>query len=437
MVDQPDLLAWLGLPPTATAEEARAALERERKRMQSMQGNPKYRDLAKLVIKSFRPLDELLADPRGYLDKVASSQATTHMPLLELAIDGVLADGVITDEEEAFVREQAMRLGIAVELYEQVLRERCALRGVTVPRGASVPPPPPVVATVGPSTGEFRVPTNLQAAHRTAGTGWWDDTFTRLLRSHVPTDARRVVDLSVGLGWTALAILPERPEIEFLGIDEKDLEVEVARRNLAQAGLSGRAVIQRHDPARLPLPDGAVDVVLCIMNLQSFRDSRPLFDEAARLLRPGGRLVAVEPDCLGQQFWFDRNLTAFNDAFQALCERVDEVVRDTSGNEEVLGQPSIALGPELGRRMAAAGLDDAELELHPVQISQRCTFAAFARRLRKRVDAMAAAASLPAEDREVRTALDEIARLEGRHEEGAVGTGVHLLPLFLVVGFKD
>src|SRR5689334_11813230 len=105
LVDAPDLLTWLGVGRGASATDARAALERERKRMQSMQGNPKFKEVAKHLIKSFRKLEEVVADPAAYLATVESEQATTQLPLLELAIDGVLADGVLTAEEESFVRE--------------------------------------------------------------------------------------------------------------------------------------------------------------------------------------------------------------------------------------------------------------------------------------------------------------------------------------------
>lgn len=435
LVNAPDLLTWLGLSEGSTPEEARTALEKARKRMQAMQGNPKYKAASTHLLKSYRKLEELVGDPPAYRLAVATEKSASHLPLLELAIDGVLADGVLTPEEEAFVRDQAAKLGIADEVYERVLAERSALKGTAVPKRQAAQPAP-AVATMGPTTGTFRIERNLNAAHRTAGSGWWDDAFTRLLLNFVPMDTKRAVDLFCGLGFSALALLPERPQLEYLGIDATGLQVDLAKRNLTEAGLGERVVLQVHEPSGLPVPSGAVDLVMCIMSLQNVRDTRPVFREAARLLEPGGRLLVVEPDSLGQQFWFDRSLLGFNDLFQGLCERVDEVIRDGSGTVEELGQPGIALGPELGRRMMAVGLEPEETVIHPVQIAQRTTFPAFARRLRRRIDAMREAGRLADADTAVVHAERALNKLEEEYDPNRLGTGVHLLPLFAVVGVK-
>lgn len=435
MANAPDLLAWLGVAPGVTPADARAALEASRKRMQAMQGNPKYKEVAKHVIKTYRKLDELLGDPAAYLAAVSADKASSQLPLLESAIDAVLADGALTEEEEIHVRESAMRLGFAEEVYERVLAERCAKKGVSVPearqRGKGQ-----AVATVGPNTGQFRIDRNLRAAHRTAGTGWWDEEFTRMLLRHVPHETKRVVDLACGLGWAAMALLPERPHVEYLGLDQNQVQVDMARKNLQAVGLGDRTIVQVTDPTKLAIPANAVDQVLCVMSLQSFRDTRPVFAEVARILRPGGRFLVVEPDSLGQQFWFDRALVGFNDLFQELCERVDEVLRDASGIPDPLGQPGIAIGPELGARMAAVGLEPEDIHVHALQAAQRSPFPAFARRLRKRIDAMVEAGNLGDDDAAVRVLLKALDALEREQHPTRPGTAVHVLPLFAVAGVK-
>jgi hypothetical protein len=154
------------------------------------------------------------------------------------------------------------------------------------------------------------------------------------------------------------------------------------------------------------------------------------------VLRPGGRFVVVEPDSLGQQFWFDRALVGFNDLFQELCERVDETLRDGSGIPDALGQPGIAIGPELGARLAAAGLEPEDIHVHALQAAQRSPFPAFARRLRKRIDAMIDAGNLGEDDVTARTVLKALDSIERDQHPTRMGTGVHVLPLFAVTGVK-
>lgn len=147
--------------------------------------------------------------------------------------------------------------------------------------------------------------------------------------------------------------------------------------------------------------------------------------------------MVIEPDCLGQRFWFDGNLPSFDDAFRELCSRVDALMNDGSEVGDPLGRPGISLGPQLGARMRAAGLDPANLTIHPVQVTQHCTFPAFARRLRKRIEAMREAGGLASDDPAVLDANEALVALEKARPGVAAGTGVHLLPLFVVVGFAD
>jgi demethylmenaquinone methyltransferase/2-methoxy-6-polyprenyl-1,4-benzoquinol methylase len=73
--------------------------------------------------------------------------------------------------------------------------------------------------------------------------------------------------------------------------------VDFAARMLA--GLRRRAIAAspvRADAARLPLRDGCADVLLSAFALRNFVALEPVLREAARVLRPGGRLVLLEVD---------------------------------------------------------------------------------------------------------------------------------------------
>ena len=70
LVDAPDLLAWLGVDKDTPPQEVKIALDRQRKRMQSMQGNPKFKDTATFLLKNFRKIEEALADDMPRLVEV-------------------------------------------------------------------------------------------------------------------------------------------------------------------------------------------------------------------------------------------------------------------------------------------------------------------------------------------------------------------------------
>ena len=73
------------------------------------------------------------------------------------------------------------------------------------------------------------------------------------------------------------------------GLDMTDEMLDLARRNAAEAGV-GNVAWLRGRIEEVPLPDGAVDVVIsnCVVNLSP--DKAAVLREAFRVLRPGGRL---------------------------------------------------------------------------------------------------------------------------------------------------
>jgi SAM-dependent methyltransferase len=75
----------------------------------------------------------------------------------------------------------------------------------------------------------------------------------------------------------------------YVGIDLSAAELAVARRRGAER-------LVRASAAALPLASGSVDVVVCSMALQVLTPLPAVLAEIARVLKPGGRLVATVPD---------------------------------------------------------------------------------------------------------------------------------------------
>ena len=98
--------------------------------------------------------------------------------------------------------------------------------------------------------------------------------------------------LSVGCGWNPGRHLFEAPGFRLVGVDADPAKVagviETGRADEAHVGQAGA----------LALPDASFDVVLYRLVLHHIAYQGPLapcFGEAARLLRPGGALIAIEP----------------------------------------------------------------------------------------------------------------------------------------------
>jgi ArsR family transcriptional regulator len=101
----------------------------------------------------------------------------------------------------------------------------------------------------------------------------------------------RALDIGTGTG-RVLELLAPRIR-HGIGIDASKAMLALARARLARAGLS-HCSVRLADMYRLPLADASIDLVVLQMVLHYAEQPESLIAEAARVLRPGGRLLVVD-----------------------------------------------------------------------------------------------------------------------------------------------
>jgi len=137
-------------------------------------------------------------------------------------------------------------------------------------------------------------------AHGGAFAGTSIDIGTRALLAHldgVPPTTGTAVDLGCGTGVLAVALARLRPGLDVIATDESAAAVASARATIEANGVADRVRVTRA-LGTVGIPDASVDLVLLnppfhVGAAIAPQVARVLFDDAARVLRPGGQLWAV------------------------------------------------------------------------------------------------------------------------------------------------
>jgi ubiquinone/menaquinone biosynthesis C-methylase UbiE len=131
-----------------------------------------------------------------------------------------------------------------------------------------------------------------QAAHYDRQWNTWSEkTLGWLLDSADPRPTDFVLDVATGTGFTALAFAPYVQTV--IGMDVSSGMLEQARRQAGEQKIAN-AVFQEGAAEALPFPDRAFDIVTCRIAPHHFLDVQRFLAEAARVLKPGGRLALVD-----------------------------------------------------------------------------------------------------------------------------------------------
>jgi len=105
----------------------------------------------------------------------------------------------------------------------------------------------------------------------------------------------RVLEIGCGSGGPALH-LAQSSGCEITGVDLHEDGVANATRMAREAGLDARASFTRADASEpLPFASGSFDALLCVDAVNHLPDRPRVFDEWARVLAPGGRVLFTDP----------------------------------------------------------------------------------------------------------------------------------------------
>jgi ubiquinone/menaquinone biosynthesis C-methylase UbiE len=99
-----------------------------------------------------------------------------------------------------------------------------------------------------------------------------------------------VLDIGTGPGDLSILLAKRNPRLTIVAIDLGTHMLELARRNVLEAGLSARVQIACADAKATGLPAGSFDLIVCNSLVHHIPEPEMLFREVKRLARAGAGL---------------------------------------------------------------------------------------------------------------------------------------------------
>mgnify|MGYP006267324815 CR=1 FL=1 len=194
---------------------------------------------------------------------------------------------------------------------------------------------------------------------------WWNEDYLGLMAERMDLfQCQRMADIGCGKGMMALKLagfLP--PGAEVFGLDRERKYIKAAKQKVRHRNPAPdvRFHFEEGDAQQLPYPDNGLDLALCQTLLIHVEDPAAVIGEMMRVTRPGGWVVAMEPNNLAPNLMFDRYIETDYDVEEVL--QVVEVRLRIEKGKKRLGEGFNSLGDVLPDLYSRAGLQDIQVWL--------------------------------------------------------------------------
>ncbi len=192
---------------------------------------------------------------------------------------------------------------------------------------------------------------------------WWNLDFLELMGKRLSLDrVKHALDVGCGIGhWGQLLanVLPDNTRLQ--GVDRDPFWIEKARARATAHGLGDRFSYQVSVAEKLPFADAAFDLVTCQTVLIHTPDPGAVVDEMIRVARPGGLILAAEPNNLAGALVL--NSVNCRDPVDDIIARVQLQLVCERG-KAALGEGNNSIGDLVPGLLAKRGLVDIRVHLN-------------------------------------------------------------------------
>jgi ubiquinone/menaquinone biosynthesis C-methylase UbiE len=101
-------------------------------------------------------------------------------------------------------------------------------------------------------------------------------------------------DIGCGTGLLATELARQAPDLHITGVDLAAEMLAQAQEHAAGMGMAGRVTFRLGNGNRLPFEDRSLDLAVSTLSLHHWADPVGVFNEIARVLRPGGAFLIAD-----------------------------------------------------------------------------------------------------------------------------------------------
>jgi ubiquinone/menaquinone biosynthesis C-methylase UbiE len=124
----------------------------------------------------------------------------------------------------------------------------------------------------------------------------WRSSLREMSRHFPPSAAQlTVLDIGCGPGNSTLQLLAHRPDLHIVGLDFASGILRLARAASVKARILDRTAWIQANGCHLPVADNSVDAITGHSIFYMLGKPEAFLAEAMRVLRPGGRLILLDP----------------------------------------------------------------------------------------------------------------------------------------------
>ncbi|UCD86045.1 MAG: class I SAM-dependent methyltransferase, partial [Deltaproteobacteria bacterium] len=100
--------------------------------------------------------------------------------------------------------------------------------------------------------------------------------------------------VGTGPGYICRELAKRVSEVKIVGLEISSLMLKAARKNIDEAGLSGRILLQAGNAERMPFKSKSFDGVISNSSLHHWQEPVAVFNEIRRVLKDGGRFLICD-----------------------------------------------------------------------------------------------------------------------------------------------